>query len=90
MESILWGNSTKGRSLRIGADESAGLWLGAGQYLIVATSGAKHGKPFAVEAMRKLEGFGDVLERRRGRQVDRLRNAAVTMALESRLHSHVM
>ena len=90
MESILWGNSTKGMSLRIGTDESAGLLLGAGQDLIVATSGAKHGEPFAAEAMRELEGLRDVLRRRRGGQIDRFRDAAVTMALEGRLHSHVM
>ncbi len=77
-------------SLRIGADESAGLLLGAGQDLIVATSGAKHGEPFAAEAMREPEGLGDVRGCCRGGKVDGLGDAAVTMTLEGRLHSHVM
>ena len=59
-------------SLRIGADESAGLLLGAGKHLIVPTSGAKHGEPFAAEVIREPEGLRDVLGRRRGEQVDRL------------------
>lgn len=72
MESILWGNPTREMSLRIGVDVSAGLFLGAGQYLIASTPGAKYGESFAAEAMSELEGLRNIPGRRRGGQVDRL------------------
>lgn len=53
-------------------DVSAGLFLGAGQYLIASTPGAKYGEPFAAEAMSELEGLRDIPGRRCGGQVDRL------------------
>lgn len=84
------GEFYRGMSLRIGVDGSAGLLLGAGQDLIASTPGAKHGEPFAAEVMGELEGLRDVLRRRRGGQIDRLRDPAVTMVLEGRLHSYVM
>lgn len=64
--------------------------MGTGEHLMFPAPGPIHGHAFAAQFIGQHESGGHIRGRRRGREIDRFGNAAVTVSLKDGLHPDMM